>query len=118
MKRLLFGLTFAAQVCSAQITLETAVEFPARYRPAEVQALIQSINYPQLAQEIDMAIPGALRANMSFYYQPIVMHPALGGPDRQAVLVFASANPGWGREPELKAFLKQYLEKRIAEANR
>ena len=108
-------LVFFACSVSAQFAIQTPVEFPANYQAADVDALLRSIDYPRLAREADRAVPGTIAAKVKFLYQPIVFHSALGRPDRMGVLVLVEAQPGWGKEAELKTFLARYLEKRIAE---
>jgi|SRR6185369_1828136 len=116
MKHLLLALLLVTANCFAQLALQTSVEFPPKYQPADVQALLGSIDYPLLARQADAAFPGLLAANVRFMYQPIVFHSAIGRPDRQGVLVLVEAQPGWGREAELKSYLAKYLEQRIAGA--
>ena len=115
MQRLALALVFLAASASAQFSAQTSVDLPASYQPADTQALLRSIDYPRLAKEADAAVPGAIAAKVKFFYQPIVFHSALGRPDRMGIVVLVEAQPGWGRESELKSFLAHYLERRIAE---
>ena len=116
MKRFAFALLLFMASVSAQLGVQTPVEFPRSYQHADVQELLRSIDYPRLAREADATVPGVIAAKVKFFYQPIVFHSALGRPDRWGVLVVVEAPPDWGREADLKSFLASYLRKRIAEA--
>ena len=113
MKNLIVSLLLLLASCPAWADSSTVVELPSQYTAAQVQALIHSIDFPQLTREADQSVPGVFENKVGYYFQPLFFHSFIGAPDHMAIRVDIHAPPSWGKESELKAFLANYLVKRF-----
>jgi len=113
MKNVIVTLLLLLASCNVWAASPTIVELPDQYKTEQVQSVLQSIDYPQLAQEADKSVPGVLKEKVGFLFQPLIFHSLLGKPEHMSVRVDVYAPPNWGKELELKAFLAKELEKRF-----
>jgi hypothetical protein len=121
MKNLIVTLLLLLTSCYAWADSPATVELPSQYKAEQVQALIHSIDFQQLARDADKSVPGVLdksvpgvfKAKVGFYFQPLTFHSFLGQSDHMAIRIDVHAPPGWGKESELKAYLANYLVRRF-----
>lgn len=111
MKHALLLLSLILCACQVQIETPTIIKFPKHYQPQQVERLLQSINYPELAKGVDVAVPGTLESKLSFFYRPLKLHGISGDSARMAVQVDVNAPSGWRKEAEVKKYLAEYLRK-------
>ena len=114
MKNLLVAFTLFLVCCCACADSPTIIELPSQYTADQVQAVLQSIDFSQLAQNADKDFPGLLKAKIGFTFVPLTFHSFLGNPDHMALRVdVLNAPRGWGKESDFKAYLASYLEKKF-----
>jgi|SRR5450432_2363405 len=121
MKNFVIAMSLLLASSSAWAYSPTIVELPSQYKAEQVDAILHSIDFRQLAWEADKSVPGVIdksvptapKLRVGFHFQPLVFHSFLGKADHVALRIDIHAPPNWAGESKLQAFLASYLEKRF-----
>jgi hypothetical protein len=102
-----FLLILVSDIAWADSSAELDIGLPRQYTSEQVQAVLRSIDIPQLAREADKSVPGVLKEKVAFSFHvygtsgDIVVRPEVHAPS------------GWRGDWQLKVFLGEYLGKRF-----